>query len=235
MLEMSPRSMEALVGKQERLEDGHIFEAKLASKPLSRTTPSETALHEIEHGLLGKVRKISVVPGPGYLGMTELASYDAVAFAGPASQGRDGVGHDLNVISHMGGNEDAAIMAARIRLASISDEVKEKVAGHLQAEGTLSGARFDEAVRRAKTGEVVDIIVTRPDGTKVTTRETGVKGETVIVDFTKLLREKQAKKAEAEEANEIKGGTLLHFPEKPEAPAAEPVTQAHKSVLEKAA
>lgn len=211
--------METRVGTQERLGDGTVIETRFTQKPLSVVDPSDTAIHELEHGILApdKVVEISVIPGPGYLGKTEMSSYDDVAFAGPASQKRSGVSHDLSVIDYKGDSPEAAQATARIMLASIDNRLKMQVAGHLQAEGTLSGGQFRNAIRRFSEGEIVEVTVTTPDGQKETTTEKGVKGEVIIVDFSKI----EPVFEDEDEESEDTAGNILKFPKKPEIDEAE--------------
>lgn len=203
------REIEAQIGTQEKLSDGTVIETKFTERQLNLGTPTSTAVHEIEHGLLAqsKVKRISVVPGPGYAGITELTAYDEVAFAGPASQGRNGVEYDLSAIEYSGGNPESAKMAAAIRLSAIDEDVKTKIAAHLQAEKTLSGNQFRRAVNRFTEGEVVEIKVTNPDGIEETITQKGVKGEIIIVDFSSLPDQEAEKKE--------KPNNILEFPKKP--------------------
>lgn len=205
MIEGAPRKMEALIGTERRLGDGTVVKVDAKGKQLSYVPPSDTANHEFEHAALAmnKLIKVSVIPGPGYLGITEMDSYDEVAFLGPESRGRKGTGHDVSVVESQGGNVGAGKMQARINLAAINSEVQRKVAGHLQAEGTLTREGFKNAMRIAEQGTTVETTIITPDGRTIVQQESGVQGESIIVDFRNAIEEKNDEKNdEVEKQNE---------------------------------
>src|SRR5438309_2024694 len=98
------------------------YKAEVTPKfDLENKPKSETSIHETRHGVAGikngsYVRRMSIIPGPGYLGITELDRFDAIAFMAPHAAGCDGTGHDVSVVAYMGHNPGVAAGAANALL-----------------------------------------------------------------------------------------------------------------------
>ena len=77
-----------------------------------------TARHEARHAVAAeangtRVVFASIIPGPGYLGITQLSAFDAIAAAAPHAHGDSGTGHDVSIIEHAGESVGAAGAAAK--------------------------------------------------------------------------------------------------------------------------
>lgn len=61
---------------------------------------SSVATHETEHAVTAivngtPVESVTIIPGPGYNGLTKLARPDPIAAVAPHANGRDGTSHDV--------------------------------------------------------------------------------------------------------------------------------------------
>lgn len=150
-----------------RIPVGQTFEfggssIEVTSNLLSRNTnPSDTATHEATHAVVARahgtgVKKASVIPGPGYLGITELSNFDAVAAIAPHAMGHDGTGWDVYITQAQGHGVDTAGSVAR-GYVHAEKEVITEVAAHLDNKGTLSGYEIDAIRNDVKQGESVTI------------------------------------------------------------------------------
>lgn len=132
-------------------------------RPNERYKAGKTALHESHHVLLGvsmgvQVEEVSVVPGPGYLGITVFKgdlnhrpdALQVIAAGGAVATlegGAEGFGHhhlpgsDLHVahsVSHITGKSaKAAVQEASDRLSKIPDAVKQIVADIIETKKTV--------------------------------------------------------------------------------------------------
>ena len=121
--------------------------------------PTNTGVHEANHAVVAirndptSVIDASVVPGPGYRGITRLRRPDAIAAAAPHSHGMGGTGHDVNIIRHMGHDVGAVYAIAR-NIANDNKEHIHAVAVQMDKKGTLSGGEIvnimDEVDRRKR-------------------------------------------------------------------------------------
>lgn len=137
-------------------------------RPNERYRAGKTALHESHHVFLGvcmgiEVEKVSIVPGPGYLGITVFKGDlnhrpDALQIiaAGGAVTTLDGdaegygnhqlPGSDLHIAhnaSHITGKSaEAAIQEASDRLAKIPKEVRRIVADIIETKKTVSSSEY---------------------------------------------------------------------------------------------
>ena len=154
--------------------------------PLKTGPAGGTALHEARHGTAAelngtRVLFATVVPGKGYLGLTALSSFDAVAAAAPNAHGDDGTGADVQMIQEAGHSVGGAASSARNILASREAQLMvNAVAFALDRHGTLSGRDIREIIRHVKEGEVLEITVIPPEGNQRKIRHTARHDDTTI-------------------------------------------------------
>lgn len=136
-----------------------------------RKKPSNTAVHEAKHAGVaekrkpGSVKMASIVPGPGYLGITEMHSMDAVAAAAPHAHGMSGTGFDVHIIGQMGADVHAAGAAARVIMSANEDETDE-IAYALEEKKTMSGSEIRWAMQNIDLRNEVVVFIFSPEGKK---------------------------------------------------------------------
>lgn len=147
----------------------------------SKTTAGHEALHvaaAVKNGT--SVESASIIPGPGYRGITKLSRPDAYAAAASFAFGTNGVGEvgyggDKHAVWSMGHNLDSAASGARSLLAGEDDLIGE-IAGMLEERKTIGGKDIQEAqdnVESRRKGEII-VSITNPDGeTKTETKAIG--------------------------------------------------------------
>lgn len=152
-----------------RLADGtHIRVRKV--NPLHVGRASATALHEARHAVTAErngtsVLYATVVPGNGSLGLTALSSFDATAAAAPHAYGDGGTSADVLMIQEAGHSVESAGAAARSILASREAQLMvDAVATALDRHGTVGGNDIRGIMEQAKGGNVLEIIIIRPNG-----------------------------------------------------------------------
>lgn len=149
---------------------------EVTSSLLSKTfTPTDTAEHEATHAVVAilngtGVKSASVIPGPGYLGITELTGFDAVAAAAPHAMGHDGTGWDMTLVQAMGHDAGSVANVAR-DIAGKSQEIIQEVASHLDNNGSLSGNRIHDIVQDVQKGEKVKVTIHDADSGETTVEE----------------------------------------------------------------
>lgn len=182
------RGSEIPVNTSVYLENGvKITAVKKAPDVESGVTPGTTAKHEARHAVAARrngtgVESATIISGSGYLGMTRLAKFDAVAAAAAHAHGDSGTGHDMAIIRASGISENAAISGARSALSGAEKEIHE-VASMLQRKGTVSGSEIDIAMANAgREKEKISavIFIKSPDG-KEEKREIETKRDTVMI------------------------------------------------------
>lgn len=170
-------------------ETNYVNGAKVTVAPVeSSVKPGRTAHHEATHGVVARktgseVVGMTIVPGPGYNGLTTLDRPNAIAAAAPHGIGHGGTGHDMRVAGILTRNPDrAAKLGAKI--AKESTEEIHAVASALEEKKTLTtkdvAAAMDKAQRQEKE---VTITIEKPDGTTETVEKQ--KSEKGIVVFDK--------------------------------------------------
>lgn len=129
-------------------------------EPYAGVKPSETAYHEAEHIAPNprNVRRATIHPGPGYLGLTELYEYNSIQAAAPHAKKRRGTGHDLNTLAARGIDINSTISAAGSVINSLDREVH-NIAALLQIKGEISGYDAQEAANRANFNEAKVTII----------------------------------------------------------------------------
>jgi len=152
--------------------------------PLSiSNNPSNTAIHESLHAVTAgeKVKKVSIVPGLGYLGITELDSFDAAAAAAPHAFGMSGTGHDEVLVEYSGVSISSADSSAKSKLQGKERHVM-SVAGYLENKKTITGNQVKRVMDRVDKGENVFVKIEKPDGDEDSYTLNGVKEEIIMVE-----------------------------------------------------
>jgi len=121
----------------------------------------DTAYHEVDHGLLvyaqgGTVTQMTVIPGPGYLGLTEFAGLDVrqtqvAAMASSVLHG-GGTGGDVALARYLepvGMSLASAEGVARSELNRIPSFMRGRIAQMVAWFGTVNGSQFSEIMARA--------------------------------------------------------------------------------------
>ena len=154
--------------------NGFHIHVEADKKPL--ITPGSTAVHEATHAVAAiangtSVKKATIIPGPGYLGMTELSRFDAIAAAAPHADGCSGTGHDMHIVAMMGHDKGSAASAALGVVGQNRQEIS-AVASLLEEKKTISGSDIDHTIREVsqkKNGqEKATIHIKAPDGSEQT-------------------------------------------------------------------
>lgn len=124
----------------------------------------DTALHEAAHVIpnVKNVRRASRNPGPGYLGITELYSFDAVAAMGPDSLGHSGTGHDRRITAYHGHDLGTSASVAR-KMITENWEEWQAIARGIEASGEISGYEAEDIVKRVRNPEV-NVSITTANG-----------------------------------------------------------------------
>lgn len=133
-----------------------------------KPTPSETAYHEAEHSVVAEkngtfVKRATIVPGPGYGGLTEMTRPDPIAAAAPHAQGRSGTSYDVFIIGLMGVSVGSAASAAQSILRGNQEHV-EAVASELEDKRTLSGEEIRQVMTDVEKGKEVVVFIRSPKG-----------------------------------------------------------------------
>lgn len=202
------KEIETQIGRKEYLPDGSIVESRIINPLILADNYSDTAYHEALHAATAprKVEMVSIVPGPGYLGITKFSSFDAAAAAAPHAHGKSGTSWDTTLIAMQGGSVSGASAEAKSRLAGKGEHV-EAVARRLEVVKSMSGGEVREIMRRVDVGEEVEITITSASGEKEIKTEEGVRGEIIIVDFTNISEKADSNEEEIDV-------NIIKFPEK---------------------
>jgi hypothetical protein len=177
-------------GETKRLPDGTRIVVERKKRPHEKRKGGKTARHEARHIVAAelngtRVLSASVIPGPGYLGITFLSGPDAAAAAAPDAHGDDGTGHDMRIVKQMGVSPEGARHAGKMLLKGKEEHV-EAVATALDAAGTLSGSAIREVMRDIDEGDEVTIKIYAPDGTLETKRQRQKNPHGVFVSESEL-------------------------------------------------
>lgn len=137
--------------------------------PYKHVNPSRTSDHEAIHTVAAiknntHVIEASRIPGPGYLGFTELSNPDAIAAVAPHAFGHCGTGHDLNIVEIMGYDPHLLANTARKLLCGSEKEIH-AVAALIEINGSISGFQAEEVMEQTENPEV-DVEIVDPLGEK---------------------------------------------------------------------
>lgn len=154
-----------------------------------RPLVSDTARHEAKHAVVAEangttVKRVSIVPGPGYAGITELTRHDPIAAM--ASHGEKGTGHDRLITRLMGHSEDASARAAKEFINKNSEEIK-AVAHALDKNKTLGGNEVRKIISQVSEEKnkprekKADVFITDANGGQKKIEDVSVVAGTVMV------------------------------------------------------
>jgi len=117
------------------------------------------------------VRKATRIPGPGYLGLTELSRPDPIAAAGPHATGSHGTAHDVFIIGFMGHDVHSASSIARNIIENNIEKI-EAVGSLIEEKQTVTGNEIQEAMNSVdRKEEKVKVIIKSQDGGEQQTEE----------------------------------------------------------------
>lgn len=180
------------ISKFVRLGNGSSIRADVVEPP--RPTLDNTTMHESIHIALsdGIVSATNIAHG-ATKGETVPKKLTAVAAAGPAAMGYDGVGWDLSVIRRLRQNVGSAMAAARAKIRGLWEETIE-IARILQLRRIIGQPDVDEAreiVRKRRDGiHKVELEVTSPQGDvrviELESYKNEVKVEDDLITFPKV-------------------------------------------------
>ena len=126
-----PRS----IGIKDKWYSNNGFQISAKSKEQgqnrSKIVAGRIARHEAKHAFPNpdNVKTVTIIPGPGYFGLTELHIPDPVAALAPHATGEDGTGHDVVVASFMTNDVSSAENVARRLTNENPEEIEEVQAG----------------------------------------------------------------------------------------------------------
>jgi len=172
-------AMSFKAGDRKYLPDGGVLSA--VAKPDRRkglnkkTNPSNTALHEATHAVVAAengtpVENGTVIPGPGYLGLTKLGRPDPIAAVAPHADGMSGTSHDVKITNMMGHDESSLAGTAR----SIMNKNRAKIiklANFLDGNKSATGSdvenirrQVDNREKNEQNTDGIEITIKRPSG-----------------------------------------------------------------------
>jgi hypothetical protein len=168
----------------------YIDRFRVTVEPLTakkKTVGGSVATHEARHAVAAvangtEVRSATIVPGPGYLGLTELSRPDPISAAAPHATGSNGTGHDVFIIGLMGYDVSTASNVARGIIANNHKEVA-AVAALLEEKRTVTGHEIQETMKNvSKKEERVMVIVEDADVGKIHIEEVQATKGVVVFD-----------------------------------------------------
>lgn len=184
---MSFETLRVPTDGQEVHSNGFIVRVEPFSKKKQRMA-GRVARHEAIHAVLAEVtgtsvRSVTIRPGPGYLGLTELSGFNAIAAAGPEADGCDGTEYDMSII---GVGTSAAVSAAKSTIPENEDAIGE-VACDLEQKGSMSGGEVRDAMKKGKDreGEFLVHLIT-PDGQEHTIFKKGSEKKEIEISNAEL-------------------------------------------------
>jgi len=109
----------------------------------------------------------TIIPGPGYRGLTKLARPDAIAAAAPNSKGRSGTRHDMSIVATLGYPIEATRAVARRMVEANQPEIK-AVAKVLEKKKTIYNVDIKSAIANARKEPRINatLFITKPDGSE---------------------------------------------------------------------
>lgn len=176
------------VNQTQYINDSRLS-AERQSTNVRKVVPGETAIHEAKHAVAAvvngtPVKEVTIIPGPGYLGLTELGRPDPIAAAAPYATGSKGGEYDVSVIPLMGGDVNSASSAGRSIIYG-NPEAVEEVASVVEERKTITGYEVKQAMNRVgnkrKEGEKATVFIKNPDGREQRITDVNVKNGVVMV------------------------------------------------------
>ncbi len=168
---MSPERIPVSINKTKYLEDGTKVTTVVQPPEKQRKKAGITAKHEATHAVTAAingrtVKKVTIIPGEGYLGLTELDKADPIAAAAPHANGFDGTGYDLFTIRASGHDVESVSSAARSITVNNSEEIH-AVAVALEEKKTLDHHEVTKEISQARKKQdvtKVDIFIRNSEG-----------------------------------------------------------------------
>lgn len=185
--------IEASVGDKKYLTNGSTLEVIDSDELELSNYASNTSQHEATHTAATSpenIELVSIIPGPGYLGITKLKKFDSVAAAAPHAFGMDGTDWDTYLVEANGGSITGNSAAARSRLKN-EDEYIDVLSRRLEKVKSMNGNEVKKVRDYVTKGHSIELKITKADGEQIVINEK-IKGEIVIVDFTEPDFEKAA-------------------------------------------
>lgn len=172
--------------------------------PIAKINPSKTARYEAAHAVVARkrgkgVKGLSIIPGPGYKGVTWLEEFDPVAaMVHPG----DGDGHDRLITILSGHNPDSAASAANTYKRENAKAIT-RVAQTAEVKGTLNRHDIDNAIAETEkpVEQKADIFVKNEDGSKQKIENVPVTNGIVIFETIKLTPGARREIIEKDKAN----------------------------------
>lgn len=120
--------------------------------------PGPISIHEAAHAVTAEdkgshAELVSIVPGPGYLGRTNLNEFNGVASMAPHAIGCSGTGQDMAVVEMMGYNPNSLAAEAKEVVDDNWDEIY-GVGSLLEARGTIFRNEVLWAIDQVRNPEV---------------------------------------------------------------------------------
>jgi hypothetical protein len=146
------------------------FPALLALAELGEEGVGKTAKHEIAHAYVAfsngtGIKLVSIVPGPGYAGITVLKSADMYAAAASTAGGHSGDGHDKAIVESSGIDlSHATSVASRIMSGKKFEMLL--MAALLQKRKTIHESDLSETAKAVREGPLFLVRIISADGKK---------------------------------------------------------------------
>ena len=174
------------INEQAQLMDGSEVWTQLILPEWENVILTETEEHETLHAVVGEkvhhgsVKEVSTIPGPGYLGYTQMNFMTAEAAIAPDALRMRGTGEDRRIVSQMRVSEGAAATVAKNIVRNSPDEIK-SVGFELQKKRILSGTEVRVAMARVHEGAEMEVFRLMPDGKTTSSQQKA--GEQVVFDL----------------------------------------------------
>lgn len=163
-----------------------------------RVVPGDTAIHEATHAVPAAINgtpieQVSIIPGPGYLGITKLGRPDAISALAPHATGASGTGHDVFIASLMVPNISSAENVARSIVYNNKEKINE-VATDLEENKTMSGsqvkAAMDRVDKKKVEGDKATVFIKNPDGFEQRIPDLDIRDGIVILPTDNMIPSK---------------------------------------------
>jgi hypothetical protein len=178
-------TIEIGIGVKNYLRDGTSIEVIEKDKIDLAESAGDTAKHEAIHAAATNpenVELVSIIPGPGYYGITKLKHFDEVAAVAPHAYHMSGTGWDTFLVEVNGGNVDGSSAVARSRLRNEGQFI-DVLSRRLEKVKSMDGKEVRKVHDYVTKGSEVEIKIKKPNGEFESHIKSDVR-ERLIVDFT---------------------------------------------------
>lgn len=174
------------IGQIQHFENGTKVGVVSKEKPPKRV--GGTPLHEAIHAALGyldgvNIVKVSIIPGPGYLGITQFDRFSGIAAVGPHAHGCDGTGWDTHITEATGHSVSSLIGPALAMIAAHWEGIQE-VAAAVEEHGEIGHGEVVKAMKRGSRRQEgisdVEIMIQKPNGKTEKIQSEAKEGKVVI-------------------------------------------------------